>query len=65
MNSRVHFEDYTIMRPLVMDFINNKKTLSSGDEFMFGDALLVCPVYEYGARSRKVYLPEGRLEKRT
>lgn len=60
MNSRVHFEDYTIMRPLVMDFTNDKKTLSSGDEFMFGDALLVCPVYEYGARSRKVYLPEGR-----
>ena len=59
MNSRVHFEDYTIMRPLVMDFTNDKKTLSSGDEFMFGDALLVCPVYEYGARSRKVYLPEG------
>lgn len=55
MNSRVHFEDYTIMRPLVMDFTNDKKTLSSGDEFMFGDALLVCPVYEYGARSRKVY----------
>ena len=43
-----------------MDFTNDKKTLSSGDEFMFGDALLVCPVYEYGARSRKVYLPEGR-----
>jgi len=26
---------------------------------MFGDAFLVCPVYEYKARSREVYLPEG------
>ncbi len=26
---------------------------------MFGDAIMVCPVYEYGARSREIYLPEG------
>ena len=26
---------------------------------MFGPALMPCPVYEYGARSREVYLPEG------
>jgi len=29
-------------------------------EFMFGDAFLVAPVYEAGAQSRKVYLPEGK-----
>ncbi|MBQ9399681.1 MAG: DUF5110 domain-containing protein [Bacteroidales bacterium] len=57
--ARVHFDDYTIMRPLVMDFASDSDALGISDEFMFGDALLVCPVYEYGARSREVYLPQG------
>lgn len=52
-----HFADYTIMRPLVMDFGGDKATREVGDQFMFGPSLLVCPVYEYGARSRQVYLP--------
>ena len=59
MASRAHFEDYTLMRALVMDFTSDPKAVETSDEFMFGDAILVCPVYEYGARSRKVYLPEG------
>ncbi len=59
MNARVHFDDYTMMRPLVMDFGDDAIALNISDEFMFGDALLICPVYEYGARSREVYLPEG------
>jgi alpha-glucosidase len=29
------------------------------DEFTFGDKILVCPVLEEGATSRKVYLPVG------
>ncbi len=60
MNARVHFDDYTMMRPLVMDFTDDARALSVSDEFMFGDAFLVCPVYEYKARSREVYLPEGK-----
>ncbi len=60
MNARVHFDDYTIMRPLVMDFTDDPKAVATGDEYMFGDALLICPVYEYGARSREVYLPAGQ-----
>lgn len=59
LTGRVHFEDYTIMRPLVMDFVSDSKVLDISDEYMFGDAFLICPVYEYGARSREVYLPEG------
>ena len=47
------------MRPLVMDFTDDPVALNTGDEFMFGDAFLVCPVCEYGLRSRKVYLPSG------
>lgn len=57
--SRTWFDDYTIMRPLVMDFAADREVLNIGDQFMFGDALMVCPVYTYKARSREVYLPEG------
>lgn len=59
MAARVYFDDYTIMRPLVMDFSADKNAVNLADEYMFGDAFLVCPVYEYQARSREVYLPEG------
>lgn len=57
MAGMVHFNDYTIMRPLVMDFESDTKVLNIGDQFMFGPAILVNPVYTYGARSRNVYLP--------
>ena len=59
MAARVHFDDYTIMRPLVMDFTDDSKARTISDEFMFGDAILVCPVYTYKARERQVYLPAG------
>ena len=53
-----YFDDYTIMRPLVMDFMDDVDVLNIGDTYMFGPAFLVAPVYEYGARSREVYFPE-------
>jgi len=52
------FNDYTIMRPLVMDFNGDKEVKNIGDEYMFGPSLMVAPVYKYRARSREVYLPE-------
>ena len=52
------FEDYTIMRPLVMDFMADASVADIGDTYMFGPAFLVAPVYEYGARSRKLHFPE-------
>ncbi|MEO0293675.1 MAG: TIM-barrel domain-containing protein [candidate division WOR-3 bacterium] len=51
-------KDYTIMRALVMDFSYDEKVLNIGDQFMFGPALLINPVTEYKARTRKVYLPK-------
>lgn len=54
-----YFNDYTIMRPMVMDFTDDKATFDIKDQYMFGPALLVAPVYKYGARSRSVYFPEG------
>lgn len=54
-----HFNDYTIMRPLVMDFTADASVNDVGDQFMFGPALMVAPVYEYGARTREMYFPAG------
>ncbi len=53
-----YHNDYTIMRGLVMDFGDDANILNINDQYMFGPALMVCPVSEYKARSRKVYLPE-------
>jgi alpha-D-xyloside xylohydrolase len=54
---KAYHDDYTIMRALVMDFADDVNVPDIGDEYMFGPYFLVCPVYEYKARSRKVYLP--------
>ena len=54
----VHFRDYTIMRPLVMDFGTDKNVLNIGYQFMFGPSIMVNPVYTYKARSREVYFPQ-------
>ncbi len=51
--------DYTILRALVMDFGRDRHVRNIGDQYMFGPALLVSPVTEYRARSRRVYLPSG------
>jgi alpha-D-xyloside xylohydrolase len=53
------FNDYTIMRALVMDYANDKKVYDIDDQFMFGPALMACPVYTYKERNRNVYFPEG------
>ena len=55
---KTYFDDYTIMRPLVMDFMADANVLNIGDAFMFGPAFMAAPVYEYGAREREVYFPE-------
>lgn len=52
-----YFNDYTIMRPMVMDFTDDAATHDLKDQYMFGPAFLVAPVYRYGAREREVYFP--------
>lgn len=58
---RVTRDDYTIMRPLVMDWRTDPKTNGIGDSFMFGPALLVNPITQAGATSRTVYLPAAAV----
>ncbi len=54
---KVSSADYTIQRPLVMDWRTDEKTWNVGDEFMFGPAILVNPVLKENATKRTVYLP--------
>jgi alpha-D-xyloside xylohydrolase len=54
---KVTSDDYTIQRPLVMDFREDPAVLEIGDQFMFGPALLVSPVLTEHATSRSLYLP--------
>ena len=58
---KTYFDDYTVMRPMVMEYTADPATRSIQDQFMFGNAFLVAPVYEYNARSREVYFPKGSL----
>lgn len=54
-----YFNDYTIMRGLVMDFNHDPKVKNIADQYMFGPSILVSPIHEYKSTSREVYLPEG------
>jgi len=52
-------EQYTILRPLVMDFRADTRAQNISDQFLFGPNLLVNPVTEPGATSRHLYLPNA------
>lgn len=54
----IHLSDYTMMRPLVMDFNGDSRVLDIKDQWMFGPSLMACPVSRYKMRSREVYLPQ-------
>lgn len=67
----VTLKDYTIMRLLAFDFKDDRSVYNIRDQYMFGSALMICPVTEpmfYGPGSepltdvqqtRDVYLPLG------
>jgi alpha-D-xyloside xylohydrolase len=56
---RVTNGDYTIQRPLVMDWRTDPKARDIGDQFMFGPAILVSPVLQPDATRRTLYLPDS------
>jgi alpha-D-xyloside xylohydrolase len=56
---KVSHDDYTIQRPLVMDWRNDPKVADIADEYMFGPAFLVSPVWQEGAQERNIYLPDA------
>jgi alpha-D-xyloside xylohydrolase len=52
-------EGIPMMRPLFFDFPDDRLTYTIEDQYMFGKDLLIAPVIEYMAKTRKVYLPAG------
>lgn len=70
MAYKVWKNDYTMMRLLAFDFQNDENVANIKDQYMLGDALMVCPVLnpmyydEEGQmlttnKERSVYLPKG------
>ena len=59
LTGAVRFEDATIMRALAMDYPEDPEVRDLSDQWLFGPALMACPVFEYKATSRSVYFPEG------
>ncbi len=57
---RVTRDGYTLMRPLVMDFRTDVRAQNTGDQYLFGPAILVAPVTEPGADRRHLYLPRAK-----
>ena len=47
-----------MLRALVIEYQDDPNVWSLGDEYLFGDSLLVAPVFTEDGR-RRVYLPEG------
>lgn len=56
----VSFKGSTIMRPLVMDFADDKTATYQKLEYMFGKSFLVAPVAEENPGSLSVYLPDTK-----
>jgi alpha-glucosidase (family GH31 glycosyl hydrolase) len=46
-----------VMRPLWLHFPDDPKSAECGYEYLWGKSMLVAPVVEKGASSRRVYLP--------
>lgn len=54
-----HLSGTPIIKPLFYCFSQDAKAWEVEDEYLFGEELLVAPVYQAGVRSRTVYLPQG------
>lgn len=50
---------YPLMRPLFLEFPEDPKAWANEDQYMFGPKYLVAPVFDFGVRERRVYLPSG------
>ena len=51
-------ESLPMLRALVIEYQDDPNVWNLGDEYLFGDSLLVAPVFTEDGR-RRVYLPEG------
>ena len=50
---------WPVMRPMFFQWPEDETCYSTGDQYLFGEDILVAPLTEMGARERRVYIPEG------
>jgi len=48
-----------VMRPMFLEFPDDKGSWEVEDQYMFGGRYLVAPIMEQGMKTRNVYLPSG------
>ncbi|KAL2161857.1 hypothetical protein VTH06DRAFT_7641 [Thermothelomyces fergusii] len=56
---RAHEDGTPLMRPLFLEFPDDPRCWDTGEQYMFGDKYLVCPVLRPGLTRLSVYLPAG------
>ena len=56
---KVWLEDKSLIRWLAFDFAEDRKVWDIKDQYMFGEALMVCPVLESVKTERSVYFPKS------
>ncbi|HEX7049192.1 MAG TPA: TIM-barrel domain-containing protein [Longimicrobiales bacterium] len=56
---QAHDTGMPLMRALWLHYPEDERARGIGDEYLWGRDLLIAPVYEQGATTREVYLPEG------
>jgi alpha-glucosidase (family GH31 glycosyl hydrolase) len=49
-----------IAKPLVFNYQDDPRVKDLWEEFLYGDDILVAPVWRVGQRTQHVYLPSGR-----
>lgn len=54
-----HATGMPLMRAMWLQYPEDGKAAGLGNQFMWGADLLIAPVFEKGAKTRTVYLPEG------
>lgn len=54
-----HETGMPLMRAMLLEYPGDEETYKAESQFLFGKELLVAPVVKKGARTKKVYLPEG------
>ncbi|XP_031652287.1 maltase-glucoamylase, intestinal [Oncorhynchus kisutch] len=53
-----HSEGSTVVRPLLHEFVSDRKTWDIHRQFLWGPALLISPVLDEGAREVQGYIPD-------
>jgi alpha-glucosidase/alpha-D-xyloside xylohydrolase len=48
-----------MMRAMWLHYPEDKTAAARGDQYLWGEKMIIAPVYKPGATSRKVWLPEG------